>query len=118
MSFASKLKVESIGMLLAVSFYTIVGIAFLAVLPMTGFPLHLGIIGISSLITAYGLFMKRSWTIFLVFTLLFVATTFSLYMLYYYLPNDYLLALSMVAYLILTWVVTAYASARRKTLEN
>jgi len=118
MSLKSKLKIENTGMFAALIFYAIVGILCLAVLPMTDFPPHIGIIGILSLITAYGLFKKRVWAIWLVTVLFFVATTFSAVTLYYVLGSDLTLGISAIIYLILTWVFTAYAVTKRKRLES
>jgi len=118
MSLKSKLKIENVGIFAALVFYVIVGIVSFAVLPIANFPPHIGIIGVLSLITAYGLFKKRVWTIWLVVMLFFVATTFSAYTIYYLLGKDLLLDISMIAYLILTWVFTAYTAAKRKTLES
>jgi hypothetical protein len=118
MSIVSKLKIESKGVFATSIFYVVVGIIFLALLPITDFPPHIAIIGLFSLIGAYGLFTKRGWTIWLVVILFFVANTFSAYMLYYYISNDYLLALGTIAYLILTWIATAYVAAKRKSLES
>jgi len=118
MSLKSKLKIEDTGMFAASLFYTIVGILCFAVLPMTDFPPHIGIIGILSLITAYGLFKKRVWTIWLVVVLFFMATTFSAVTLYHVLGSDIILGTSALIYLILTWVFTAYTAGKRKTLES
>ena len=119
MSLKSKLKVEDLGMFTAFIFYAIVGIVCFAVLPMADFPPHIGIIGILSLITAYGLFKKRVWAIWLVVMLFFVNTTFSAVNLYSnVLGNDILFGISMIVYLILTWIFTAYTAAKRKTLES
>ena len=118
MSLKSKLKIESLGMFAASIFYAIVGIVCFAVLPMANFPLHFGIIGIFSLVAAYGLFMKRGWAIWLVAMLFFIATTVSVVTLYNFLLSDLILGISMIAYLILTWVFTAYTAAKRKTLES
>ena len=118
MSLKSKLKIENIGMFAAFVFYAIVGIICFAVLPMTNFPPHIGIIGILNLITAYGLFKKRVWTIWTVVVLFFIATTFSVVTLYSLLGKDILLDISVVVYLVLTWVFTAYTATKRKTLES
>jgi hypothetical protein len=118
MPLRSKLKTENIGTFAALAFYVIVGIVCFAVLPMANFPPHIGIIGILSLITAFGLFKKRIWTIWFISVLFFVATTYSAYTLYYYLGKDLLLGTSASAYLILTWIFTAYAAAKRKTLQG
>lgn len=119
MSLTSKLNIEDKGMFATSIFYVTVGIVFLASLWMTGFAPQLGIIGVFSLITAYGLFQKRSWSIWLIVVLFFVATTFSVYMLYYYLSvSDYLTSLGVTAYLVLTWIFSAYAASKRNSLES
>jgi len=118
MSLGSKLKIENKGMFTAFVFYAVVGIICFIVLAMDLRLVHIGIIGIFSLITAYGLFKKRVWTIWLIVMLFFIATTFSVYNLYYFLGKDLILDISMIAYLILTWVFTAYTAAKRKMLES
>jgi uncharacterized membrane protein (DUF2068 family) len=118
MSFKSKLKIDDSGMFVALIFYAVAGIISFATLPMAGFPPHIGIIGILSLIIAYGLFRKRTWTIWFVVILFFTATAFSAIMLYYYFGTDLILDMSMIAYLILTWIFTVYIADKRKNLES
>ncbi len=118
MSIMSRLKIESRGMFATFIFYAVVGAIFLVLLPLTGFPPHIGIMGIFSLVAAYGIFQKRKWAIWLVAIMFFVATTFSLYMIYFYLARNYVVGLSTIAYLMLTWVFTAYAASKRGTLET
>ncbi|MDH5375175.1 MAG: hypothetical protein OEZ21_09955 [Candidatus Bathyarchaeota archaeon] len=119
MSLKSKLKIESVGMFASFVFYAIVGIVCFATLTMVDFRLiHIGIIGILSLTTAYGLFKNRVWTLWVVVALFFIVTTFSAYTLYYALGKDLLVDLSMIAYLLLTWIFTAYTASKRKTLES
>jgi hypothetical protein len=118
MSLQSKLKIENLGIFTAFVFYAIVGIVCFAVLPMTDFPPHIAIIGILSLIAAYGLFRKRGWAIWFIVMLFFVATTLSVVTLYYASGSEMLLDLSMVVYLISTWVFSLYAIARRNTLKS
>jgi hypothetical protein len=50
--------------------------------------------------------------------LFFIATTFSVYTLYYFLGKDWLLDISMITYLFLTWTFTAYTAAKRKIFET
>lgn len=100
------------------AFYAVAGIIFFVLLVLTNFAPHMGIIGIFSLVTAYGLFTKRAWTMWFVIILFFVATTFSAFMIYNVLGTDYLLGIGAIIYLVLTWVFTAYALAKRKTLET
>jgi hypothetical protein len=106
-------------MLAAVAFYGVVGIICFAALAVVDLRLvHVGIIGILSLITAYGLFMKRGWSIWVVVMLFFIATTFSAYTLYYLGLLYPTLGLIMAVYLILTWVFTAYLATKRTKLES
>ena len=118
MSLRSRLKVESVGMFAAFVFYAVVGIICFVELPMTNFPPHIGIIGILSLITAYGLFKNRVWSLWVVIMLFFIATTFSAYTLYSAFEKNLLLDVGTIAYLVLTWVFTAYTAAKRKALES
>ena len=118
MSFASKLKTANIQTLAPVTFYGAVGILFLVLLPLTNFPPHIGLTGILSLITAYGLFNKRFWATWLVVALFFVATTFSLYTLYFSLFSNWIVGASMITYAILTWAFTVYTILKRKPSET
>jgi hypothetical protein len=118
MSLGSKLKIESKAMFAAFVFYAVVGIMCFLVLATDFRLVHIGIIGIFSLLTAYGLLRKRIWTIWLIAILFFIVTTFSAYTLYYFFGKNLILDVSMVAYLILTWVFTAYTAAKRKMLES
>ena len=118
MSLRSKLGIEKIGMFASFAFYAAAGIICFVLFLLANFPPHIGIISILSLIAAYGLFRKRVWAIWLVVMLFFIVTTFSAYTLYHFLDKDLLLAISMIAYLILTWVFTAYTASKRKILES
>jgi len=111
---ASKLKTENLGSLATVAFYGIAGILFLILLPLSGFPPHVGLTGITSLIAAYGLVKKRFWAIWLVAALFFVVTTFAFVTLYYALATDALTSAAMLAYVVLTWIFTAYIVIKRK----
>lgn len=117
MSLRSKLKLDDIGLLAAVVFYAAVGIVSFVVLFSDIQLVHIAIIGTFSLITAYGLFTRRVWTIWFVATLFFVATTVSGYTLYLLAGRDAALDVSMLLYLALTWIFTAYVAAKRKVLE-
>lgn len=118
MSLGSRLKIESKGMFATSAFYAIVGIIFFVLLMMASFAPHLGIIGIFSLVTAYGVFRKRAWAIWFVMILFFVGTTFSAFMIYSILGADYILGISAIVYLVLTWVFTTYAVTKRKAFES
>ena len=117
MSLKSKFKIESAGITASFIFYAVAGIIFFIILPLACFPPHIGIIGVLSLLTAYGLLKRRVWAVWLVIILFFIGTTFSLVTLYYYFLGDVLIGVGATAYLILTWIFTAYVVAKRKTIE-
>jgi len=110
-------KIGSKGMFATSVFYAIVGILFLALLPLRGFAPHVAILGIFSLITAYGLLRKRAWSFWLVIILFVSGTTFAMFMIYDVLAKEFLLGIGMIVYLILTWVFTAYMAIKRHVLE-
>jgi hypothetical protein len=118
MSLGSKLRIDSMGIFLTLVFYIITGIVSIGVLPLANYPPHVGIVAILSLITAYGLFRKRSWALYPVAMLFLIVTILALYMIYYLFLADLLIGIGMIAYLILTWIATAYTANRRTKLES
>jgi hypothetical protein len=114
MSIISKLKDDKDLVFLSVIFYVIVGLVCLILLPLTNFPPHIGLIGIISLINAYGLVKNRFWVIWIVFILFFINTTFSVYTFYYYITSNLFVGFSAFIYLILTWFFTFYLNAKIK----
>jgi len=118
MGIKEKMKIESVGMLAASVFYAVTGIVCLAVLASDFALIHIGLIGILSLAAAFGLFKKRVWALWFIVILFFMVTTFSVSMLYYTMGSDIFLDVTMAAYLVLTWIFTAYTAAKRKKLES
>ena len=116
-TFKSKLKTVSAQKLALVVFYGAVGVIFLALLPFANFPPHIGLTGILSLITAYGILKKKTWALWLVVALFAVATTFSLYTLYVFTFTNWVLGASMIIYAVLTWLITFYILLKRKLTE-
>ena len=114
MQLASKFKAQTRLSLASIAFYGIVGIIFLVLLPLSGFPPHIGLMGITSIIAAYGLLMQRRWATWLVAGLFFVATTFTLYTLYYVSATDAVASAGMIAYAVLTWIFTIIVARKPK----
>jgi hypothetical protein len=114
LSLASKLKVNSRAELGSILFYVVSGVILLALLPFTGFPPHLALIGIFSIITAYSVLAKRAWSVWLVFIQFVIATTFSLWTIFSVGFSNYLVTISLIVYLALTLLVTAYIALWRK----
>ena len=114
MSFVSKLKAVGAQTLAPVAFYGAVGIIFLVLLPIASFPPHIGLVGILYLVTAYGIFTKRAWALWLVGVLFAVATTISLYTLYVIALTNLIVSASMIVYAVLTWAFTIHMILKRK----
>jgi hypothetical protein len=99
------------------TFYGAIGIIFLALFALANFPPHIGLTGLLSLVTAYGLLKKRFWALWLVVALFFVATTFSLYTLAVISFSNWIMGISLIAYAVLTWVFTLYIVLKRNAPE-
>lgn len=113
-----KLKIEDSGIFAAFIFNTVVGVCCLALLALVDFGLiHIGLIGATSLATAYGLFKRRIWAFWSMFAVAIIATVFAASTLYYTAGSIILLDVSMAAYMALTWIFTAYVASRRSKLE-
>jgi hypothetical protein len=113
-SLSTKLKTFKPFKLASIAFYAGTGIILLAFLPLTGFPPHVGFLGILSIITSYSLFVKRVWAPWLVAILLIVNSAFALDVLFSVGFSNLLVGLSMLGYAVLTWVFTAYLLLKRK----
>ena len=117
MSFASKLKTADFKELAPAIFYGAVGVILIVLLPLANFPPHIGLTGALSIVAAYGILKKRLWALWLIVALLAVATTISLYTLAVTGFSNWITGLSMVAYAVLTWLVTLYIVLKRKSSE-
>jgi hypothetical protein len=102
-SLPKKLNALNRAELLAFGFFAVTGLLLLAFLPVTGFPPHIGFLGVASLIAAYSIFTKRFWTPWLVFLLFAVISVFSIYTIYSVGSSDLLISLIMIAYVALNW---------------
>lgn len=117
MGLKSRLRIKDSWVLAASIFNVAVGILCLAILVMVDFGLiHIGLIGLISLLTAYGLFRRRFWAFWSMFIVTFMATVFALSTLYYTL-GDVPLNVAIISYMALTWVFAIYITLRRGKLE-
>jgi len=118
MSLKSKLKIEDVGIFAASIFHVAVGVICFVVLATVDFGLiHIGLVGIISLATAYGLFRRRLWALWSIFVVSFMATALAFSMLYYTVGSDILIDAAMIVYLVLTWIFTVYVASKRSKLE-
>jgi len=124
MTLKSKLKVESLGMFVFSVFYAVVGAALVFILVVSNFtaPPHVGVLGLLSLITAYGVFRMRKWSVLLVIALFFLGITFDATTLYYLIvwqtfEEALLFYVTLIAYLIMTVVASLYVVAKRENFQ-
>jgi hypothetical protein len=114
MSLSAKLRTFTVTQLGAMCFYALSGLLLLVFLTLTGFPPHLGFLGILNLVTAYSLFQRRFWTTWLVFILLITNSGFALYTLSMIELSNLLVSTTMILYLVFTWIVSASLLIKRK----
>jgi hypothetical protein len=124
MPLKSKLKVENPAVFLFSIFYAVAGAAKIFFLATTNFtaPPHLGVLGLLSLITAYGLFGMRRWSVLLVTALFFLGITFGTTTLYDSIvlqtfEGALLFHVVLIIYLIVTVAAFIYVAAKRKEFE-
>jgi hypothetical protein len=113
-SLSKRLKTFKPFQLASIAFYAVTGLILLLFLPLTGYPPHLGFLGIFSLITVYSLFAKRGWATWLVAILFIVNTAFAIDILFSIGFSNIMVALSILVYAVLTWIFTAYLLLKRK----
>jgi len=112
-------------MLASSLFYLVVGIAFFYMLALEPGLFHLGLLGVLSIVSAYGVLRMRRWTLWFIVAFFIAGTSFAAVTLYYsvlaygFFPSMEagLLNIGLIVYVILTWVFSIYVMARRKKLE-
>jgi len=120
-----KSKIGKLGWMFAFSvFYAVVGGIMFFVLFLSGFRrFDIGFLGALSLIAAYGLIKTKKWVTLLVAAILVLGITFgatTLYasiILYTFSPSLSILLfhLSLIAYLVLTAIASAYVFVKRES---
>ena len=115
MTLATNLKSFKRIELASLLFYAVTGIIFFVFLPLSNFAPQLGLLGILSLIVAFGLFTKRGWAPWLLFVLFVAASAFSIFTLSAAGLSNPLLGVGLIAFVALTWLFGVYIFLRRKT---
>ena len=108
MTIATTLKSLSRIELASLAFFAASGLILIVFLPLTAFAPQLGLLGVLSLIVAYGLFTKRGWEPWLQFILLVSAMTFSFYTLFVVGFSNALVGISMITYAALSLIFAFY----------
>lgn len=113
----SKLRVKDAWVFLASAFYASVGATCFTILANDPRLIHIGLIGILNLVTAYGLFKKRAWSLWAVVALFLITLIFSTSM-FYALGKDPLIDAGVVTHFTLTSAFTFYIMANRKAFRG
>ena len=116
----SKFKVENQVVFLFSVFYIIAGAVevFYVVAENFAPPPHIGVLGLLSLITAYGLFKMKKWSVFLAVGLFFTgitfgATTLNTSIIVQTFGGALLFHLVLIAYIIMLSIALIYILAKR-----
>jgi len=124
MTLKSKFKVENPVVFLFSVFYIIAGAVEVSYSVIENFtsPPHIGVLGLLSLITAYGLFKMRKWSVLLVTALFFLGITFGATTLYdsvilQTFEGALLFHTALVAYMIILLIAFVYVVAKREKFE-
>lgn len=124
MTLRSKFKIENSVVFLFSVFYIVVGaveILYLGIERSTA-PPHIGVLGFLSLITAYGLFKMRKWSVLLVTALFLLGITFGATTLYnsvilQTLEGALLFHLALIVYIIMLLIAFVYVASNREKFE-
>jgi len=123
MTSKSKFKVENPIAVLFSVFYIIAGAVEVSYLVIENFRFpHIGVLGLLSLITAYGLFKMRKWSVLLVIALFFLGITFGAITLYNSVilqtfEGALLLHTALIVYMIMLLIALIYVVAKREKFE-
>jgi hypothetical protein len=124
MTLKSKLKIESLGVLVFSIFYVVVGATEVFVVVTSNFtaPPHIGVLGLLNLFTAYGLFKMKRWSVLLVIALFFLGITFGATTLYNSVvlqtfEGTLLFRAALIVYMIMLLIASVYVVAKREKLE-
>jgi len=113
----SMFKIESPFTLSFAVFYLISAVFFFYSLVMDPSMIHVGLIGILSLITAFGVFRRERWSVWLAFLVFCIANAFSITTLLNPLTAEIggtILEVTLIVYLIIIWISTFYLIAKRE----
>ena len=124
MPLKSKFKVESPVVFLFSVFYIVAGAVeiFYIVIENFAAPPHIGVLGLLSLVTAYGLFNMRKWSVLLVTALSFLGITFGATTLYNSViwqtfEGALLFHTALIAYMTMLLIAFIYVVAKREKFE-
>ena len=117
-------KIENPAMRIIAIFYIAVGIAEVGYFAIESFaaPLHIPVLGILSLITAYSLFTMKKWTLPLVVGLLLLGITFGATTLFNSVAlqtfgGAMLFHIALIAYMLVLLIASTYIATKRENFN-
>ena len=124
MTLKSRFKIEDSVVFLFSVFYIIAGaveVLYLGVERFTA-PPHIGVLGLLSLIAAYGLFRMKKWSVLLVTALFLLGMTFGVTTLYNSIilqtfEGALLFHMALIVYMIMLLIAFVYVVAKREKFE-
>jgi hypothetical protein len=96
-------------------FYIVGGIILLVFFPLVGFPPHVALVGILSLITGYFFYKQRKETNWLIAIFFLTASVFGLYAVIASGFGNYVVSGLLIVYVLFTWVITIYIGLLKGT---
>lgn len=113
----SRFKIENPLALSFATFYLISAAVFFYSLINDPNMVHVGLIGILSLITAFGVFRREKWSVWLAFLVFCIGNAFSITLLLNPLTAEVggtTLEAALIIYLIIIWISIFYLIAKRE----
>jgi hypothetical protein len=96
-------------------FYIAGGIILLAFVPLIGFPPHVALLGILSIVTGYFLYKQKKQTNWLIAIYFITASVFGLFTVVSSGFGNWAVSGLLIIYVLLTWVFTIYISLLKGT---
>lgn len=120
----AKIKPENRGIFLFSGFYMVAGVIEILYLLVEKFsaPPHIGVLGIISLITAFGLLKLKKWSVLFVTGLFFLGAAFSVTTLYNSIllqtfEGGILFHMAFIGYAVMLLVACLYVLTKRERFE-
>lgn len=113
----SKFRIENVFVYLLAIFYLVSAGFFFYLMAADLNMIHVGLLGLFSLVTAFGVFRRENWSVWLAFLVFCAGNAFALSLLLNPMFMEIfgiLAEISLIVYLILVWVAMIYLSVKRR----
>jgi hypothetical protein len=114
-STASKFKEYTRPEQLSIIFYVVSGVILLALFALSGYALHLALIGIFSIITSAVVLIKRSWALWFILVQFLTAIVFAFWTIFSVGGSNWLVTGALIVYAVLEIAAVLILTIMRKT---